>query len=61
LVRFDRYETNDGADSFSELTLNIGYYFTQNIKGYIEYWDRFDTPTSVPEDNRITLQVVAAF
>ena len=61
LVRFDSYETNDGADSFDEVTLNIGYYFNQNIKGYLEYWDRFDAPTSGQEDSRITLQFVAAF
>ena len=61
LVRFDSYETNDGADSFDEVTLNIGYYFNQNIKGFLEYWDQFDAPTSGQEDSRITLQFVAAF
>ena len=61
LVRFDTYETNDGSDSFDEVTLNIGYYFNQNIKGYLEYWDRLDAPTSAQEDSRITLQFVAAF
>lgn len=61
LIRLDSYETNDGADSFDELTLNISYYFTQNIKAYLEYWDRYDAPTSAQEDSRITLQVFAAF
>jgi len=61
LIRFDTYETNDGADSFDEVTLNIGYYFNQNIKAYFEYWDRYDAPTAVQEDSRITLQFVAAF
>ena len=61
LIRLDSYETNDGADSFDELTLNLSYYFTQNIKGYLEYWDRYDAPTSAQEDNRITLQIIAAF
>ena len=61
LIRLDSYETTDGASSFDELTLNLGYYFTQNIKAYIEYWDRYDAPTSAQEDSRITLQVVAAF
>jgi len=41
--------------------LNLGYYFKQNIKGYVEYWDRFDAPTSAEEDDRLTLQIVAAF
>jgi hypothetical protein len=61
LLRYDTYETNDGVDSFDELTFNIGYYFNQNIKGYLEYWDRFDAPTALQEDSRITLQIVAAF
>ncbi|MCH8250724.1 MAG: hypothetical protein IH913_14100 [Proteobacteria bacterium] len=61
LLRYDTYETNDGVDSFGELTFNIGYYFNQNIKGYLEYWNRFDAPTAAQEDSRITLQIVAAF
>jgi hypothetical protein len=61
LIRLDSYETTDGASSFDELTLNLGYYFTQNIKAYIEYWDRYDAPTSAQEDSRVTIQVVAAF
>ncbi len=61
LIRYDSYETNDGNSDFDELTLNLTYYFTQNIKGYVEYWDRFDAPTSIEEDDRLTLQVIAAF
>ncbi len=61
LIRYDTYETVDGMNSFDELTLNLTYYFTQNIKGYVEYWDRFDAPTSAQEDSRITLQIVAGF
>lgn len=61
LIRFDTYEVNDGADSFDELTLNLGYYFNQNVKGYLEYWDRFDAPLAAQEDSRVTLQFVAAF
>jgi hypothetical protein len=61
LIRLDSYETNDGLDSYDELTLNVSYYFTQNIKGYVEYWDRYDAPLATQEDSRITLQLVAAF
>jgi predicted porin len=61
LVRFDNYEKNDGQDEYREFTLNLGYYFTQNIKGYLEYWDRYDTPTGVAEDDRVTVQFDAAF
>ncbi len=41
--------------------MNLTYYFTQNIKAYVEYWDRFNAPTSAQEDDRITLQIIAAF
>ena len=61
LIRFDHHESNDGDDEFDELTLNLTYYFTQNIRGYVEYWDRFDAPTSAQEDDRLTLQIIAAF
>jgi hypothetical protein len=61
LVRFDSFETNDGNDDFKDLTLNVTYYITQNIKGFVEYWDRFDAPTDAQEDDRLTLQFVAAF
>ncbi len=61
LVRFDQYQKNDGQDDYSELTLNVTYYFKQNIKGYVEYWDQIDAPSSVDEDNRWTVQFVAGF
>ncbi len=61
LIRYDTYETNDGNDDFGELTLNLTYYFNQNIKGFVEYWDRFDAPTSAQEDDRLTIQITAAF
>ena len=61
LIRFDSYEQNDGADQFDEVTLNLTRYITQNVKGYIEYWDRYDAPTSAQEDSRLTLQLHAAF
>jgi hypothetical protein len=61
LIRFDSYEENDGNDKYKELTLNLGYYFTENIKGFVEYWTQTDKPDDVMRDNRITLQIVAAF
>jgi len=61
LVRFDSYEKNDGNDDFKEFTLNLTYYLRQNIRAYVEYWDRFDAPTNAQEDDRLTLQIIAAF
>lgn len=61
LVRYDTYETADGSGTFDEVVLNIAYYVNQNVRAYVEYWDRFDAPTPAEEDSRITIQVVAAF
>jgi len=57
LIRLDNYEQKDGTHEYNELTLNVTRYLTQNIKAYIEYWDRFDTPAGEDKDNRLTLQL----
>ena len=36
-IFFDSHENNNGEYKFNKLTLNLGYYFTENIKGFIEY------------------------
>lgn len=61
LVRYDSYEKNDGKDTYNELTLNVGYYFTQNIKGIVEYWTQTKVPDGQSKDNRFTVQLYAAF
>lgn len=61
LIRVDSYEKNDGAADYSELTLNSSYYFTQNIKAIAEYWTQVDVPDTVEKDNRLTVQISAAF
>jgi len=61
LIRYDSYEENDGGDQFDELTLNLSFYFTQNIKGFVEYWTQTDVPNGVTKDKRFTMQLVAAF
>jgi len=61
LIRYDSYEKNDGRDQFDELTLNVGYYFQENTKGFIEYWDQIDTPDGIPDDSRLTLQLQVGF
>jgi len=61
LLRLDSYEENDDADSFSTATVNLGYYFTQNIKGIVEYGKTYDAPTSADEGSRSTVQIEAAF
>lgn len=61
MIRVDNYEKNDGAEEYKEITLNLGYYFTENIRGFLEYWDQYDVPGNKDEDSRFTVQVEATF
>lgn len=61
LLRLDDYERDNGIENYSAATVNIGYYFTENIKGYVEYFDLYDAPTAADEFNRVTFQAEAAF
>ena len=61
VVRLDSSETNDGNDKTTELTLNLTRYFSQNIKGFIEYWKELDTPGGGDANDRITAQISLAF
>ncbi len=60
LVRYDVYEKNDGADTINELTLGVNYYFTENVRAMVEFWDRSGDGTTA-DDDRLTVQVFAAF
>ena len=60
LIRFDNTESNNGADETKAVTLNLQRYFTQNVKGYIEYYDETDK-TGGGEDSRLTLQLEVGF
>lgn len=60
LIRYDNYDKNDGAETISELTLGMNYYFNDNVRGMLEYWDRSGDGTTA-DDNRLTLQLLAAF
>ncbi|MCK5002011.1 MAG: hypothetical protein KAS57_03255 [Gammaproteobacteria bacterium] len=60
LIRFDSYEKNNGADSYDELVLNVAYYFEQNIKGFVEFWDR-SAQDSADDDDRLTVQLAVGF
>jgi len=60
LIRYDSYDKNDGAETISELTLGMNYYFSDNVRGMLEYWDRAGDGAT-EDDNRLTLQLLAAF
>lgn len=61
MIRYDSVESNDGKDETEAVTLNLSYYFTQNIKGYVEYNDILDAPESGDEIYRLTFQIEAGF
>ena len=60
LLRYDSYEKNDGANTINEFTLGMNYYFSDNVRGMAEYWDRAGDG-STADDNRLTFQLLAAF
>ena len=60
LVRYDVYEKNNGAEDIKELTATVSHYFTENIQGFIEFWNRSGDGTTL-DDDRLTLQLMAAF
>lgn len=59
LLRYDSYEKS-GAEDVDEITLGLNYYFNENVRGMLELWDR-DSSTAGNDDDRVTLQLFAAF
>jgi len=60
LIRFDNYEKSGGSETIDELTLGFNYYFSDNVRGMVEFWDR-NGDGSTADDDRLTLQLFAAF
>jgi len=60
LIRYDNYDKNGGLENIDEWTLQLNYYFKDNIKGMIEYWDRSGDGTTA-DDNRLTIQLYGYF
>lgn len=60
LIRYDNYDQSDGAENITELTLGMNYYFSDNVRGMLEYWDRSGDGTTA-DDDRLTVQLLAAF
>lgn len=60
LIRIDSYEKSGGAETIDELTVSVNYYVTENIRAMLEFWDRSGGTTTV-DDDRVTLQITAAF
>lgn len=60
LIRYDSYERANGSEDISELTFSLNYYFSANFRGMVEFWDR-SGDGATPDDDRLTVQVYAAF
>lgn len=61
LIRYDSFEKSDGSDDKETITFNLGYYFTQNVKAFAEYYHELDAFTGDKETDRFTLQLFLAF
>jgi len=60
LLRFDSYDRSGGTETVDEITTGINYYFTENVRGMFEFWDR-DSTNNSRDDDRVTVQLFAAF
>jgi hypothetical protein len=60
LFRYDSYDRSGGAETVDEITAGINYYFTENVRGMFEFWDR-DSTNNSRDDDRVTVQLFAAF
>ncbi len=61
LVRYDSVEASNGTTERKAVTANVGYYFKENIKGYLEYYNEIDDTIDGLEDSRVTLQLELGF
>ena len=61
LIRYDTWEKSDGSDNKDTITFNLGYYITENVKGYAEYFHEIDAFTGSQATDRFTLQFFVAF
>jgi hypothetical protein len=58
LLRYDSYES--GTEKVNELTLSVNYYLTENVRSMFEFWSK-DSNNNANDDDRLTLQLYAAF
>lgn len=59
--RVDQYEKSDGMDDFTDLTFNLSVYPWDNVRFYVEYFNRVDEPMGEDEPSRVTVQVEIGF
>lgn len=60
LLRYDSYEISGGAEKVNELSASINYYLTENVRTMLEFWSK-DSNNNANDNNRVTVQLFAAF
>jgi hypothetical protein len=61
LVRYDWSERRDGSQQDESIVFNLGYYVTQNVRVYAEYFHEIDDFGTKKEEDRFTLQAFITF
>ncbi|MFQ5790705.1 MAG: hypothetical protein ACE5JI_09545, partial [Acidobacteriota bacterium] len=61
IVPLLRIDALDDFNNTTNLTFNLNFYLTQNVKAYAEWWQNIDTPSGQEKNNRFTVQVDFAF
>jgi hypothetical protein len=59
--RVDVWEKADGTEDFTDLTFNLSVYPWENVRFYLEYFNRVDEPMGEDEPSRVTVQVEIGF
>ncbi len=54
LVRVENYEMDDGTNKYTDLTANLSYFLSQNVKLTLEFWANLSVPDGIAKGNRIT-------
>jgi hypothetical protein len=61
LVRYDKEEATNGTLERKGWTANVGYYFKENVRGYVEYYTEDNKIAPLSEHDRVTLQLEIGF
>lgn len=59
--RVDQYQESDGMEDFTDLTFNLSVYPWNNVRFFLEYFDRVNEPAGQDEPSRLTVQVEFGF
>ncbi len=61
LLKWESWESSNGAKKYNAVAANVGYYLTSNAKINLEYWAHTKTPSGESKSNRTTLMAIVVF